>query len=88
MCVCVCVCVSHRVDARQLSQFLWQRLQLAEVPAALPLLPVNLSEQQIPKNTQEHKEYKSYISPADMFPEKYFGNMYWSIESKSTSKSW
>lgn len=39
---------SYRVDARQLGQLLRQRLQLAEVPAALPLLPIDLPQQEVP----------------------------------------
>lgn len=39
---------AHRVDARQLGQFLRQLLELAEEPAAFPLLPVDFPQQEVP----------------------------------------
>lgn len=70
VCVCVSVCVrSHRVDARQLSQSLRKLLQLAEAPASLPLLPVDLPQQEVP--TQTAPPASEVLNAATRWPEKH-----------------
>lgn len=54
----------HRVDPRKLGQFLWQRLQLAEVPAAFSLLSIDLPQQEVPTHSYISTLQVSACSPA------------------------